>query len=342
MKKNLKVILLCIISFQFLMAQEDEKHYPSLDLSGYVQFHVLKDYQHSYNDGFSIYRARIKAEGDLSENFFYAFEMNPLSAPSYEDVFLGYHINQVSDLKLGYFKIPFGIENPTSSKKLDLIYRSKIVNQIFNEREFGLSYFAHTDLLNVNFGYFQRPKHNYDRIERDAIGRFGIEPFDKRLILGVSGYYEAIIMSKADSLFYDGQTQPAKNFKKLRYGADFRLVMSPVKLQTEIIWGKANDLNPDLNILGYYATFQYGFEINGILYSLVVRGELLDPNVNEAKDNFRSITGGLNIYLNKQIKISLNHIYNSPEENYNFNSEIGDKIKGHFAILQVQYKFESK
>lgn len=139
-------------------------------------------------DTLDIARRRVGVEGEFADFFDYQVEYE-LAADErpWRDVYLNYGQFDWFQIRAGKFKLPFSVDENTSSTGLDFIYRSRIASRLAPGREKGVM--VHGDVLNEVVGYeagvFQhdgdngRPSSTSDRVfgGRTTVARVIFQPF---------------------------------------------------------------------------------------------------------------------------------------------------------------------
>jgi phosphate-selective porin len=128
--------------------------------------------------GLDIARRRVGVEGVVARKLEYQIEYE-LGEGLWRDVYLNYRPSKALQVQAGTFKIPFGLEETTSSTKLDLVYRSRISSRLAPGRDTGVT--VHGRILDgfVSYeaGLFRhdgenaRPSHS-DRVFGDETWAF--------------------------------------------------------------------------------------------------------------------------------------------------------------------------
>ena len=101
-------------------------------------------------DWLNVGRRRIGIEGRAARVFNYQVEYE-LGARRWRDVYVDYRQFDAIRLRVGTFKLPFGLEENTGATKLDFIYRARISSRLAPGRDRGLM--AHGKLLNGRIEY---------------------------------------------------------------------------------------------------------------------------------------------------------------------------------------------
>ena len=90
------------------------------------------------DSGLDIARRRVGIEGRVARVFDYQIEYE-LGLNEWRDVYLDYRQFKAVQLKAGTFKLPFGLEENTSSTSLDFVYRTRISARLAPGRDRGLA-----------------------------------------------------------------------------------------------------------------------------------------------------------------------------------------------------------
>lgn len=97
-----------------------------------------------------IARRRVGIEGQVRRVFAYQVEYE-IGAHQWRDVYIDYRHFKTVQVKAGTFKLPFGLEENTSSTSLDFVYRARVSSRLAPGRDRGIE--VHGRLLNGAVGY---------------------------------------------------------------------------------------------------------------------------------------------------------------------------------------------
>ena len=171
-KPTLMAVVLALGFSAPLAAQEvrvDWRDHPTLragkwlrvDVRALVQEDVRRS--EATDEGFDadIARRRVGIEGRLARIFDYQVEYE-FGAREWRDVYVNYRQFKMAQVRAGTFKLPFGLDENTSSTKLDFVYRSRISSRLAPGRDLGVA--AHGslfhDVLIYEAGVFQHDGEN--------------------------------------------------------------------------------------------------------------------------------------------------------------------------------------
>ena len=101
-----------------------------MSLTGYTQFRYQDFQEKGKNDGFDIRRARLDLKGSITPYFSYRIQTDLADKPKIIDAYGEIKIADFFMITGGQFKIPFSLENLTSSNKLEFIDRSQVVEAL--------------------------------------------------------------------------------------------------------------------------------------------------------------------------------------------------------------------
>ena len=121
-----------------LLAEQEESASPansSLKLNGYVQ--VRYTHWDTGSDGFRVRRARFGFKGDLLKNFNFKLKVDGTRRPILLDAAVEISSIPYATVSFGQFKIPFSLDNLTSSSALDLVNRSQTVEELCPAQDIG-------------------------------------------------------------------------------------------------------------------------------------------------------------------------------------------------------------
>lgn len=149
-------------------------------------------------DSFELHRARIGVQGEIGSIFGFQVEaelrdrcgdVTPCTKEPWRDVYGNVRIARALEVRGGQFKIPFSLEQLTSSSDLELTYRSLAATYLAPGRDVGLM--AHGNLraagLRYQVGVFRQGGENVrasersdPQSERTIAGRVTVQPWDRK------------------------------------------------------------------------------------------------------------------------------------------------------------------
>lgn len=283
-----------------------------IKISGYTQLR----FQHLDDkiDGFDIRRARLDIKSDITEKWDYRLQVDAAGASvKVLDATIGYKLKPDTNLKLtaGQFKIPFSLENLTSSPKLETINRSQAVEALaargkdvignHNGRDVGLqlsgSWLPKEDkfLLDYALGVFNGSGINAaDANNRKDVAARVLYHAPKGLDLGLSFY-------DGNGVF--GKTPKSQNRDRLGFEAAYTQVFPSSKtLSVKGEYISAKDGNTSRN--GWYLQVGYFFKpkrLQGVL-----KYDVYEPDTNKNNDETTVLTLGANWTYNKWAFLQVN------------------------------------
>lgn len=287
-----------------------------------------------------IRRAELYAKGSLQENLSYEFVYDlSASTDPVRDAFVDLKMIPMVDIRLGQFRIPFGIETQTSSKKLLFIDRMLITNPdneqtsskgltsvksgFVQERDLGLRLSGRpmTEPIGIDYAIAVingSDKNTTDKNDKkEIVGRLGISLM-KGLTIGGSGYFGKSPEKDTTGAF------TGENIQRNRMGADLEFrPMEPLLVRTEYISGKDNTVKFN----GYYALIAYRLPIN---VEPVARYEHLDPDTGKSNNGITRTTLGVNYYLVGYTKVQVN---------YEIRDDKANSKVDNMALAQIQISF---
>ncbi len=304
--KNLRNKISLIICCLFILvgisgAGEDKNEFTvltsqSLELSGYTQVR----YTHTDGDinGFRIRRARVGLKGEILKEINYALQIDGLKSPVLLDAKVEITFSPYAKLTFGQFKVPFSLENLTSSSALDTINRSQTVENLCpgqdigtGGRDIGVALSGKFSKIEYSLGVFNGEGSNRtDTNEnKDLVARLGFRPFDF-LTLNLSHYQGKSTLFGGDSVVDRDRT-----------GVDMFFVHEQLSVKGEYI--AARD----------YQTDKYGWYVQGGYYLVpdkiqaIVKFDSYDANRDIQGDRIDIITLGLNWFFSKITKFQINY-----------------------------------
>jgi phosphate-selective porin len=266
----------------------------ALKLSGYTQ--ILYEAPDSGDGGFSIHRARLVLSGELFKNVRYKLQVDGLKSPMLLDANVEFFLHDAATVRVGQFKIPFGLEMLTSSGDLDTINRSQPVTNLSPGldigsagRDIGAVVFGKTSILEYTVGVFNGAGINRTDTNKDKdwAGRLIVHPASF-LALGAS--------------FYDGMYSPAtgaESVKRDRAGFDAAVVTGPFSFTGEYIRASDGDVLKE----GWY--LQGGYYLLPKKLQGVVKVDSYNPDTTTDLSRSGLWTFGVNWFLAERTKLQI-------------------------------------
>lgn len=283
-------------------SKSDGDFNPSWKWSGYAQV----QYIHSSNsiNTFRIRRARLKIKGYVIEAVQYKIQLAATKTPVLLDAQVDIKLSPFANLKFGQYKVPFSLENLTSSSALDTINRSLAVEYLApgrdvgaSGRDVGISVYGQASNIEYTLGLYNGSGKNRwdDNEHKDVGGRLVYSPF-RSLSIGISFY---------QGEFDDGEL-PSTSTRNRR-GIDISFVQDRYSLKSEYIYARDHALEREgLYIQGTYFPLPEEMEI-------VLRYGVLDKNMHRGGGGHKIMTLGLNWFISERAKFQANFEYHKEE-----------------------------
>jgi phosphate-selective porin len=279
----------------------------TIKLSGYVQARYLNGEGPNTPSTLEARRVRLALAGDASPDVDYkvqvdfagsrkvvidnTFKTALASKPTLLDAVVGIRLPGDTKLAIGQFKVPFGLENLTSSTNLDTINRAQVTEALVPGRDLGAQgrdigvQWSGTRALGATpveftLGLFDGAGINTgdDNEHKDLAARLVVKPsIVPGLALGLARY--------------DGETG-ALGVSHDRTGGELVYLAGPWVLRSEAIWGEDGTTSK----AGWYATLVRSVTPR---VQAVARLDRLDPNTDVAGNVTQTVTGGLTWLLTK-------------------------------------------
>jgi phosphate-selective porin OprO and OprP len=301
-----------------------------IKIGGYLQERYTHSSQSGFNDTIEARRIRLTVGGDATEQIDFKVQVDFAGSrkgvagvdfgnsktttayfgkPLLLDAVIGYKLAGDNKLSVGQFKVPFSVENLTSSPYLDLISRSQIVEALVPGRDIGsqgrdigvqysgLKSFGKEGSRQLEYyaGLFNGSGINIadENDRKDPAVRLVLRPGIEGLALAASHYNGKL-----------GATKLAHD----RTGGELIYSRGPWTLKSEYITAKDAAVGKN----GWYATLVR--QVTPVLQG-AVRIDKLDPNTGVADNEVRTLTAGLTRFLNKDgySRVQLN--YERKEDN---------------------------
>lgn len=299
-------------------------------LTGYTQVRYQAMEETGKIDGFDIRRARLDIKGNITPYWGYRVQFDLAGSPKLIDAYIELKLNDYLNFTIGQAKVPFSVENLTSSNKLELIDRSQVVEALVargkdvggnqNGRDIGIqaggTLFKLKDrpIVDYRLGVYNGSGINTtDKNEdKDIAARLIIHPIQG---LDISGaYYNGSI--------YGSET--AKTVNRDRYGFDLSYELNDLIIKSEYIHGTDDQKVRD----GYYIMAGYSFLQKKL--QLLAKYDFYDPDKSKTDDSSTWYIIGANYNFNSNTRLQLN---------YTIKQEEGIAVNNNLLALQFQIGF---
>lgn len=323
--------------------EEDDK---ALRFKGYAQI----DFNHSFENvdsKFLINRARIAATGNFQEQFNYRVELRlDEGIFSLNEIFLESRHLQLAKIRIGQFKVPFGLSNLRSSAYLNLMERPLIIMNASPQYDIGAMIFG--DVLDSRFHYafgvFNGNGRN--RVERNSnkviVGRIVTSPIENLKIGGSFAKGEMIFENQVDNLSFSSIVYTTRDNLRFysfitptaipgsRWGFDLQYRKNAHSISAEYL-NTNYQLSEEIESTASGAYLMYTFLLTGEeknitdpspdssfnpskgqwgAFELVVRYEQMQIERESSARGYEknmAVTAGINWYLNDNLKIQLSY-----------------------------------
>lgn len=306
-EQGILFLFLCLIFLIGTAAAGEEEVLPVLSekllkISGYSQ--VQYTYWEGDREDFRIRRARLGLKGSLLKNIDYSLQVDAARSPVLMDARVDITLFPQAKLSLGQFKVPFSLENLTSSSGLDNVNRTQTVKKICpaqdigaTGRDIGMTLSGKFSWIEYTFGVFNGSGINTrdTNDKKDMVGRLVVCPFHF-LSLGVS-HYEGV-----HSLFAGG---PPLN--RDRTGMDVFIATGRLFLKGEYISAK----DEGIDRAGWYVRGGYSFIRDKL--QAVVNYDSYDMDLDLDENRSDILTLGLNWFFSRITKLQVNYEYHKQE-----------------------------
>jgi phosphate-selective porin OprO and OprP len=300
-------------------------------INAFTQIRFQSLQESGKNDYAEVRRARFIVSGNVTSAWEYRLHVEFVSSPKILDAFAVYKPFPFLKLQAGQFKIPFSLENLASSKNMETINRSNVVEALVarghdvvgnqNGRDIGIqasgSFWKNNDAYIVDYfiaGLNGNGINTADNNEaKDLAARLVFHPV-KKLEFGAS-YYNG----------YDKYGTPeSKNHIRTRIGYELSYIYKFASIATEYISGEDGGIKK----YGYYV------QMSAYLYKnklqLVGRYDFLDADSNKKNNSTTDYLGGINFNFNENVKLQAD-ITHKEEETFSINNDI--------INIQLQFGF---
>lgn len=310
-----------------------------ITLAGYTQVRYQALEEAGKIDGFDIRRARLDVKGVISPYWSYRVQFDLAGTPKLIDAYAELKINDFFNFTIGQAKIPFSLENLTSSNKLELIDRSQVVEALtargkdvignHNGRDIGVQLggtilkLKDRPLVDYRLGVYNGSGINTadNNEKKDIAARLITHPITG---LDISaGLYNG---SRYIAEVKNGNvvTTPAHNADRDRLGLDLNYDWNNLAIRAEYIHGKDDATKRE----GYYVQGGYYFLQKKL--QLLAKYDFYDADKSKADDASNWVVLGANLNFNSNTRLQVN---------YTFKQEEGTSINNNYASVQLQIGF---
>jgi len=320
------------------------KSYPvnagrKITLAGYTQVRYQALEEAGKIDGFDIRRARLDVKGQVSPYWSYRVQFDLAGSPKLIDAYAELKINDFFNFTIGQAKIPFSLENLTSSNKLELIDRSQAVEALaargkdvignHNGRDIGVQLggtilkLKDRPLVDYRLGIYNGTGINTTDTneKKDFAARLITHPVaGLDIAAGLYNGSRYIAEVKTGTVV----TTPAKNANRDRLGLDLNYDWNNLAIRAEYLHGKDDATKRE----GYY--LQGGYYFFQKKLQLLAKYDFYDADKSKANDASTWIVLGANLNLNANARLQVN---------YTFKQEEGTSISNNYASVQFQIGF---
>ena len=310
-----------------------------ITIAGYSQVRYQALEETGKIDGFDIRRARLDVKGNISPYWAYRVQLDLAGTPKLIDAYAELKLNDYFNFTIGQAKIPFSLENLTSSNKLELIDRSQAVEALVargkdvggnqNGRDIGIQLggtilkLKDRPVLDYRLGVYNGSGINTtDTNEK--------KDFATRLIV------HPVVGLDISAALYNGSrfvpevktgtvvTTPSKNVDRNRYGFDLNYDLKDLAIRGEYIHGTDDLVDRE----GYY--FQAGYYFLQKKLQLIAKYDFYDADKAKVDNASTWYVFGANYNFNTNVRL---------QANYTFKQEEGTSIDNNFASIQFQVGF---
>ena len=310
-----------------------------IQLAGYTQVRYQMLEEAGKPDGFDIRRARLDVKGIISPYWSYRVQFDLAGTPKLIDAYAELKLNDQFNFTIGQAKIPFSLENLTSSNKLELIDRSQAVEALVargkdvggnqNGRDIGIQLggtilkLKDRPLLDYRLGIYNGAGINVadNNEKKDFAARFILHPLTGLDISGALYNGSRFVPEIKNGTVV---TTPSKNVTRDRYGFDLSYDLKNLSVRSEYTHGTDDQIERE----GYYVQGSYYFLERKL--QVLAKYDFYDADKALIKNASDWYVLGANYNLNPNVRL---------QANYTFKQEEGISINNNFASVQFQIGF---
>jgi phosphate-selective porin len=305
-----------------------------MQLTGYSQIRDQTFQESGKHNSFDIRRARVDLKGSVTPVFAYRLQADLVDKPKLIDAYGEIKLADYFSITAGQFKIPFSMENLTSSNKLEMIDRSQVVEALVarskdvignqNGRDIGIqvsgTFLKVKDMpvIEYRLGVFNGSGINVADTAnnaKDISGRLIFTPIKGFSFGGdiYKGWDKAI---KPDL--------PGHSQTRNRIGVEFSYITSQFSIKGEYIAGKDGNTSRS----GWY--LQTGYFVIPHKLQILGKYDLYDPNTETPDNNSTNYVFGANYNFNSWSRL---------QAFYTIRQEEGPAIDNDYFSIQYQIGF---
>ena len=306
---------------------------------GYTQVRYQALEETGKIDGFDIRRARLDVKGTISPYWSYRVQFDLAGSPKLIDAYAELKLNDYLNFTIGQAKIPFSLENLTSSNKLEMIDRSQAVEALVargkdvngnqNGRDLGIQLggtllkLKDRPVVDYRLGIYNGSGINVadNNEKKDYAARLIVHPVAGLDISGALYNGSRFIPEVKTGTVV---TTPAKSVDRDRYGFDLSYDLNNLSVRSEYLHGTDDQTKRE----GYYA--QVGYYFLEKKFQLLAKYDFYDADKAKANDASTWYVIGANYNFNTNVRL---------QANYTIKQEEGTSIDNNFASIQFQIGF---
>jgi len=306
---------------------------------GYTQVRYQALEETGKIDGFDIRRARLDVKGTISPYWSYRVQFDLAGSPKLIDAYAELKLNDYLNFTIGQAKIPFSLENLTSSNKLEMIDRSQAVEALVargkdvngnqNGRDLGIQLggtllkLKDRPVVDYRLGIYNGSGINVadNNEKKDYAARLIVHPVAGLDISGALYNGSRFVPEVKTGTVV---TTPAKSVDRDRYGFDLSYDLNNLSVRSEYLHGTDDQTKRE----GYYA--QVGYYFLEKKFQLLAKYDFYDADKAKANDASTWYVIGANYNFNPNVRL---------QANYTIKQEEGTSIDNNFASIQFQIGF---
>lgn len=310
-----------------------------LTLAGYTQVRYQALEETGKPDGFDIRRARLDVKGIISPYWSYRVQFDLAGTPKLIDAYAELKLNDYFNFTIGQAKVPFSLENLTSSNKLELIDRSQAVEALVargkdvggnqNGRDIGIQLggtilkVKDRPVLDYRVGIYNGSGINVadNNKKKDYAARLILHPVTGLDISGAIYNGSRFVPEVKTGTVV---TTPSKSVDRNRYGFDLSYDLKNLSVRSEYIHGTDDQIDRE----GYYVQGGYYFLQKKL--QLLAKYDFYDADKDVTKNASTWYVLGANYNFNTTTRLQVN---------YTFKQEEGTSIDNNLASIQLQVGF---
>ncbi len=300
-----------------------------MQLNGYSQIRGQFLFDTTKATSFDLRRIRLNLQGNITPKILYRLQLDFAGSPKIVDGYFQYTYKPFLKITVGQYKIPFSLENITSSSLMYSINRSQVVEGLVARGKDPIGNQNGRDIGLQVSGQFLQNKRSVFEYAVELVNGNGINTLDNDRGKDVVG---RLIVSPLKNLWFGGSFYKGRiikddhlNPERNRAGGELSYTAKFFAFSAEYIAGIDNTTHKE----GYYGQLTL-FPMKH-KYEGLIKYDYYDSNIRTPKTSSLSYIIGFNWLPNSKVKLQLHYDYRVDTDKFD---TVNDAI---IAMVQISY-----